>query len=155
GRAASLRSKVADREDLQSFLGAAILRPRLVGRSPPSRGGQAGAPVLLASPAEVAERAERWREVLEVDQALVLLDGWRAREARGAAAGPWSAASLAGGDGELAACARKVKELGFLFGLAAPPGADLLDKLPELKAKVPADLLLVPSASLPLPAAAP
>ena len=138
GEQRSLRMKTEDREALRSLLGAAVLRPEIAARAAD------GAPRLARSFSDVGALAERFRKVLEIDQALFLLDGWSARAA-GESAGTDSAcdpAKRAGGDEGLLALSKRVRELGFLFGLVAECPEDLPGSLARLKERAAPDLLL-------------
>ena len=137
----NLRTKIADREDLQSILGAAIFRPRISGPGP------GGKPRILLPFDDLAQAAEHWQKVLMIDQALVILDGWSAREA-GEAGGPFQAAAAAGGQKALADLGRKLKDLGFLFGLRVDTAEGLEEALPALASGPAPQLLVVPSESL-------
>ncbi len=135
----SLRAKTAGREDLQTILGAAILRPRIALRD------TSGIPRILRSLEEVAALAERWRKVLEIDQALIILDGWSEGEMTEGGGPLLPAASLAGGTRALSEFTRRVKALGYLTGLKAQKGEKLAGALEDLKTQVPTDILLVPA----------
>ncbi len=109
----NLRARLAGREGLQSFLGAAILRPRV-----PGPGGR--------SPADVAALAARWRKDLEIDEGLVVLDD----------------PGEAGGEA-LADCSRRVKALGWLFGISLEEAAASPEALDRLKERAAPDLVLI------------
>jgi hypothetical protein len=109
----TLRLRTRDRGNLPSIQGAAILRPTIAAPDPQ------GKPRLIRSLDEVAATAERWRKALDIDQALVILDGWSAQGAGEEVPAGARPAAIAGGGKALADCARRVKALGWLFGLAA------------------------------------
>lgn len=119
-RLAGLRYKTGLRPELRSFVGAAMFRPDL------SRGG---------SYASIAARAVRIRDTLGIDRAAFVLRGWSRQGARGHGEdgedgedlAEFRARSDAGGDAELAACSRRIREQGYLFGLeleVAPAGEE-------------------------------
>jgi hypothetical protein len=143
----NLRLKIGDRERLRAILGAAVMRPTLVERAP-GAGGR-----LLRSLEEVGALAERWKKTLEIDEALVLLDGWNARSAgEPNQAGPLlPAAALLGGDPALKRLAERVRRLGYLFGLRAAGAEAIEPALGPLKELLEPDLLLVAAPEGPLP----
>ena len=79
-------------------------------------GSEAGAQ-LLHTFEEVAACARHWREVLELDRALVLLGGWNHLGYDAGHPDVLPANPESGGTEGLAACAKEVRELGYLFGL--------------------------------------
>jgi hypothetical protein len=106
----TLRWKTGTRADLRPFAGAAILRAD-VGTG---RGF-----------ADVAAFAERIHGVLQVDEAAFILGGWAAGGGEAAPSALLPASTEAGGDGGLKECARRVKDLGFIFGLEVDAGSFL------------------------------
>ncbi|HVR76722.1 MAG TPA: hypothetical protein VMT52_20495 [Planctomycetota bacterium] len=100
----TLRHKTGARPELRSFLGAALFRLR-VGEG---RGF-----------ADAASFAERLRRTLGLDQAAVILEGW-SPASPGGKRDLLPALASAGGDGGLADCARRIKALGYIFGLDLP-----------------------------------
>ncbi len=109
----SLRRKTEAREELRGLLGAAVVCPVIAERSL----------------GEVSALLTRWKETLEIDQLLVILDG-----------------AGAGGDAALADFSARVKKLGYLFGLKAESSEGIIESLPRLKERFAPDLLLVPAA---------
>lgn len=134
---AGLRTKLEGSKAWAALTGAAILRPRVPEAGP---GGASPAPYLQ----ELARLCERWRRVLEIDQALVILSGSGARAPGVGTAGGEAESAAVEADRVVSAFARQLNGLGYLFGVELP-GADRLEEaLPRLKQAVAPDLVLLP-----------
>lgn len=100
--------------------GAAQFKPCLLNRlrpGAPYNGSDEEVLHLRYTFDEVARCAEHWRQVLEIDRALVMLAGWNWAGYDNQLPRVLPACPEAGGNGGLADCARRVRDCGFLFGL--------------------------------------
>ncbi len=104
----TLRTKTGQRPELRALLGAALFRVEV------------GANRTFA---DVATLAERFKNTLEIGDAAFILAGWgpAAPSAGGAGstrgAGVLPAPAEAGGNEGLKACAKGIRDLGYIFGL--------------------------------------
>ncbi|MBN1441453.1 MAG: hypothetical protein JXA90_02040 [Planctomycetes bacterium] len=113
GALESLRSKAAGPPDLAALLGAVFFRPSLAGNPrPPLATGEA-----RRTFEDVARLAEHMKEKLQIEAAAFILDDWIG-SGQGEEHELWPAAVECGGAGALADCSRRVREAGYLFGLA-------------------------------------
>ncbi|MCZ6794972.1 MAG: hypothetical protein O7J95_15320 [Planctomycetota bacterium] len=111
--APTLRFKCGEHPGLEGLPGALIFRPRMAAAPrPPAAAGE-----VLHTFDEVARIAERLRGKLEVDQALFILEDWLG-SGSGKASSLLPAAVECGGDAGLADCSRRIRDAGYVFGLA-------------------------------------
>ena len=103
--------------NVDKLIGAADFKPfvfvRVVPREP---GGQESLHVGFTF-SEVAQCAEHWRKDLGIDRAMVVLAGWIHRGYDNQHPDILPACPECGGNEELAKAAKRIKDLGYLFGL--------------------------------------
>ncbi|MBC7287860.1 MAG: hypothetical protein H5T86_07420 [Armatimonadetes bacterium] len=102
---------------MDKLIGAADFKPFVFVRVLPREPGQREALHLGYTFAEVARCAEHWRHDLGIDQAMVVLAGWIHRGYDNQHPDILPACPECGGNEELAKAAKRIKELGYLFGL--------------------------------------
>lgn len=132
GKIDSLRFKTSKREDLRTFIGAAMWRPAMT----------ADAQSPLASREvrydfkQLSAISSHWKEALGIDHALVLPENWLATGAgeKGEVTS-WNAAEECGGNAALSEAAEEIRSRGHLFGLGLelgqlynPPAQKALDR---------------------------
>jgi len=143
GRGVTLRHKCGARRELRSFLSAPMMRPR---------------PSAERGFAELSRMAERFKEKLEIEQAVFLLREWEEPPAAsavssgkgppgrsGARANPVRALQAAGGDAGLKAFAARTRELGYLLGVEVAPRASrwTTERVQAVAEAVAADLVVL------------
>ncbi len=112
----TLRYKTNAEERHRSFVGAPFFRPAV--------GATDGARLSFS---DIATFATRLEEKLDIDRAaFIVRDGIYLKQGDKSQPPTWSGPVAAGGDEGLAACARKLRELGYLFGIEVP--MSLLDE---------------------------
>ena len=111
----SLRYKTSKREDLRSFIGAAIWRPSMTLEAQAPLAGRAARYDFK----QIAAISQHWKKNLGIEQALVIADDWLATgNGTGNDLSDWNAAEECGGNEALALAAAEIRSRGHLFGLS-------------------------------------
>lgn len=116
----TLAEKMRSNPQIEKFFGAADFKPFVFSRrAANTRWNNTGQEISRVSYTfqEAAELAEHFKNDLGIDRAMLVLAGWINRGYDNRHPDILPAAPECGGDEALAACSRKVKALGWLFGL--------------------------------------
>lgn len=114
------REKIAANPGVESILGAADIKPFVLSRVQPKTRWNPDDKERLHlgfTFDEAARIAEHLKNDLSIDRAMVVLAGWIHRGYDNQHPDILPAAPECGGDDALADCSRRVKKLGYLFGL--------------------------------------
>ena len=116
----TLAAKARVNPDVERFFGAADIKPFVLSRSAPHTRWNPGAQERVSvnfTFQEAADLAEHLKNDLGMDRALMVLAGWNHRGYDNALPDILPAAPELGGNEALAAAAKRVRALGWLFGL--------------------------------------
>lgn len=116
----TLAEKMQENPAVEKFFGAADFKPfAFARRLPGTRSNNTGKEILEINFtfSECADLAEHFKNDLGIDRALLVVAGWIRRGYDNQHPDILPAAPEAGGNAGLIACSRRVKALGYLFGL--------------------------------------
>jgi hypothetical protein len=116
----TLTEKVRENPAVEKFFGAADFKPNSFARRlPGTRSNKTSKEILEINYTflECAQLAEHFKNDLGIDRALLVVSGWINRGYDNQHPDILPAAPEAGGNAGLIACSRRVKALGYLFGL--------------------------------------
>ena len=114
------RDKIRENPGVERMLGAADFKPFVFSRVVPNSRFNSSPEERVSvgyTFEEAARVAEHFKHDLEIDRAMFVLAGWIRRGYDNQHPDILPAAPECGGDEALADCARRVKKLGYLFGL--------------------------------------
>jgi hypothetical protein len=116
----TLKEKVSENPDVEKFFGSADFKPfAYMPTAPNTRWNETDETVVLFrfSFDECARLAQHFKEDLGIERSLLVLNGWINGGYDNLHPDILPAAEIMGGNKGLADCSRRVKELGWVFGL--------------------------------------